>query len=123
MVGDHLGHALVGLMNNMHEFRSADADNFDDLMNYLDEEGYLDIRGQPNHALAMLHFAEVFQMRDIYIDAFAHCVGMSDRLFLSSEYQVRSCCLQRCLEDAYLFAVYQLSIKEADPAGSLRHGP
>jgi hypothetical protein len=88
MVGEHLGLALVGLVNSMHEFRVKTAENVPDLMEYLDEEGYLDFRGQPNHALAILYMAEVLQLRELYIDAFAHCVGMTDRLFLSSEYQV-----------------------------------
>ena len=89
IVGEHMGHALVGLMNSMYEFRSPGTNNIGDIMNYLDEEGYLDLREQPNHALAILHLAETFQLRDSYINAFAHCAGMSDRLYLSSEYQVR----------------------------------
>ncbi len=89
MVGEHLGNALAALMNSMHEFRSPDVDNIEELVSYLDEEGYLDMRGQPNHSLGILQLAEVFQLRDLYIDAFAHCTGMSDRLYVSSEYQVR----------------------------------
>ncbi|KAF6812936.1 hypothetical protein CPLU01_14793 [Colletotrichum plurivorum] len=87
MVGEHLGTALIGLMNSMSEWRSSDEDNVMDLNSYLDEEGYLDLKGQPHHALAMLHLAEVFQMRDAYIDAFSHCVGMSEELFCNPEYQ------------------------------------
>lgn len=60
-----------------------------DLISYLDEEGYLDMRNQPIHALAILHFAEYFQCKPLYIDAFTHCTGMSDQLFLVPEYQVR----------------------------------
>ncbi|GJC86021.1 hypothetical protein ColLi_08859 [Colletotrichum liriopes] len=87
MVGEHLGTALIGLLNSMAEFRGNDEDNVRDLMSYLDEEGYLDIKGQPHHALALLHLAEFFQMKDMYIDAFSHCVGMSEELFYSPEYQ------------------------------------
>ncbi|KAK7697121.1 hypothetical protein SLS64_013865 [Diaporthe eres] len=61
-------------------------DNKRDLLSYLDEEGYLDTRHQPNHALAILHVAENFELRDLYIDAFAHCVGMSEQLYKSPEY-------------------------------------
>jgi hypothetical protein len=89
LVGEHLGSALVGLLNSMHEFRLPTEDSVADLFDYVDEEGYLDIVGQPNHALAMLHFAEHFQLRELYIDAFAHCAGMNERLFFSSEFQVR----------------------------------
>ncbi|KAF6805475.1 hypothetical protein CSOJ01_09474 [Colletotrichum sojae] len=87
IVGEHLGTALIGLMNSMSEWRSSDEDNVMDLNSYLDEEGYLDLKGQPHHALAMLHLAEVFQMRDAYIDAFSHCAGMSEELFCNPEYQ------------------------------------
>jgi hypothetical protein len=41
---------------------------------------------QPNHALAVLHFAENFQMRELYIRSFAHCVGMSEQLFTCPDY-------------------------------------
>ncbi len=87
MVGSQLGGALVGVWHSMREFRLADADHVQDLLDYMDEEGYLDMSSQPNHALAVLQLAEVLQRRDLYIDAFAHCAGMSDRLFLSPEYE------------------------------------
>ena len=54
------------------------------------KEGYLNFQCQPTHALAVLHLAEVLHFRDLYIDAFAHCCGMSDQLFLGPEYQVSS---------------------------------
>lgn len=88
MVGEHLGSTIITLLNTMAEFRSAE-ENMEDLLSYLDEEGYLDVRNQPSHALAILHLAESLEMKDLYISAFAHCVGMSDQLFTSSEYQVR----------------------------------
>lgn len=89
MVGEHLGMALVWLLNTMSQLRCPGEDNMGDLVSYMDEEGYLDMRNQPVHALAILHFAEYFQCRSLYIDAFTHCTGMSDRLFLVPEYQVR----------------------------------
>lgn len=88
MVGGHLGNALVALVDSMREYRDDDVDNIQDLMSYLDEEGYLDMRNHPNHALAMLHLAEKLQDKDLYIDALAHCVGMSERLYKSPEYLV-----------------------------------
>ncbi|KAF9872998.1 hypothetical protein CkaCkLH20_09508 [Colletotrichum karsti] len=87
IVGEHLGSALIELLNSMAEFRGHNEDNFTDLTSYMDEEGYLDLKGQPHHALAILHLSECFQMRDMYIDAFSHCVGMSEELFCSPEYQ------------------------------------
>lgn len=90
MVGNHLGNALVALHESMLEFRDTGLDNKRDLLSYLDEEGYLDTRHQPNHALAILHVAENLELRDLYIDAFAHCVGMSEQLYKSPEYSVGS---------------------------------
>lgn len=88
VVGDYLGTALIGLFNTMEEFREVDADNLLDLLDYLDEEGYLDMRNQPDHALAVLRLAEVFELDHLYVEAFAHCVGMSERLYKHSEYSV-----------------------------------
>lgn len=72
----------------MHEFRSGVDDNVSDMMEYFDEEGYLDMANQPNHALAILQLAECFQMKELYIRAFAHCVGMSENLFENPGFQV-----------------------------------
>ncbi|KAK0389040.1 hypothetical protein NLU13_2616 [Sarocladium strictum] len=86
LVGVHLGQALIGLLNSMHEFRSGLGDNVSDLMEYFERAGYLRLTGSPDHALALAHFAEHFQMRDLYVRAMAHCVGMNERLHFSSEY-------------------------------------
>ncbi|XDG00602.1 hypothetical protein ABKA04_000217 [Annulohypoxylon sp. FPYF3050] len=90
VVGEHLGAALVTLMHSMFEFRSGDVDNVRDLMDYLDEEGYLNFKNNTTHSLAILHLAETFQLKDLYISAFAHCCGMSDQLPASTEYQLIS---------------------------------
>lgn len=88
MVGQTLGGTLVGLLHSMHELRSGVQDNIADMMDYLDEEGYLEMSNQPTNALAMLHLAESFEMSDLYTRAFAHCVGMGHLLNDISEYQV-----------------------------------
>ncbi|KAH9903611.1 hypothetical protein F4778DRAFT_91496 [Xylariomycetidae sp. FL2044] len=100
MVGENLGSALITLMHSMYEFRSRDVDHAQDMMGYLDEEGYLDLKNQPSHALAMLHLAEVFQLRNLYIDAFAHCCGMADHLFLGPEYQLVSSVTRKLIRRA-----------------------
>ncbi|KAH7162238.1 hypothetical protein B0J13DRAFT_4141 [Dactylonectria estremocensis] len=87
MVGKSLGNAIVALLHSMHEFRSDVEDNVADMMYYFDEEGYLSMANQPNHALAMLYLAEMFQMGELYTRAFAHCVGMREYLLESTEYQ------------------------------------
>ncbi|KAI8626818.1 hypothetical protein F5Y19DRAFT_190649 [Xylariaceae sp. FL1651] len=102
MVGESLGSALIALMQSLYQFRTQDADNIRDLMNYMDEEGYLDLNCQPTHALAMLHLAEIYQLRDLYIDAFAHCCGMSDQLFLGPEYQLLSSVTRKLIRRARL---------------------
>lgn len=119
----------------MQEFRDMGVDNKGDLLSYLDEEGYLDTRHQPNHALAILHVAENFKLRDLYIDAFAHCVGMSEQLYKSPEYSVSSSshpCPSRPPTPGYLQlgtacadiygSAHQCRIAEAYPAGQSRSG-
>jgi hypothetical protein len=88
LVGSHLGGALVGLLNSMNEFRDEGEDNLGAIMEYMDDEGYGDMRNQPDHALGVLFFAEHFQFRDLYIDAFTHCVGMCERLHESPGFEV-----------------------------------
>ncbi|EGY22155.1 uncharacterized protein VDAG_03593 [Verticillium dahliae VdLs.17] len=100
VVGDHLGTALINLLSSMSEFRNDDEDHVGDLLDYLDEEGYLDIRNQPIHALALLRMAETFQIRDIFTDAFCHCVGMSDRLPSTPEWQLVSSPTRRSIRRA-----------------------
>ncbi|KAI6778860.1 uncharacterized protein J7T54_000516 [Emericellopsis cladophorae] len=91
LVGEHLGSAIVGLMCSMHEFRSDDVeDHAADVHAYLDEEGYLNLVSQPNHALGLLYYAETFRIRDTYVRALAHCVGMSDRLHACPGYPALS---------------------------------
>jgi hypothetical protein len=87
LVGDDLGSAMVNLMHSMAEFRSLGAENVQDLLNYLEEQGYLEMADHPDYALAVLRLAETFQFEGLYIQAYAHCVGMNDRLHLSQEYQ------------------------------------
>lgn len=72
----------------MQRYRSPGEDNVGDLMSYLEEEGYLDFAGQPSFALGILCFAEQMQLHDLYIRAFAHCVGMTDSISANAEYMV-----------------------------------
>lgn len=88
LVGNHLGGALVGLLNSLNEFRSVGEDNFQALFDYMDEEGYLDMRNSPDHALGMLFFAEHFQLEEFWTEAFVHCVGMYESLPRSPGFEV-----------------------------------
>lgn len=88
LVGTHLGGAVVGLLNSMNQFRSQGEDNVEAILDYMDHEGYADMRKSPDHALGVLYFAEHFQFRDMWVDAFAHCCGMNDILITSTGFEV-----------------------------------
>lgn len=92
LVGSHLGGALVGLLNSMNEFRSAGEGNFQALLDYMEEEGYLDMRNSPDHALGVLFFAEHFQLEEFWTEAFVHCVGMYESLPRSPGFEVSAHC-------------------------------
>jgi len=87
LVGTHLGEALVGLLNCLNDFRSAGMDNVQAIMDFMDDECYADMRNSPDHALAILFFAEHFQFKDLWIDAFAHCTGMHEKLIFSAGFE------------------------------------
>ena len=91
MVGDRLGQALVALLERMNHYRSNQDENQDDLLAYIDDQGYTDFRDCPDHALAVLQFAEKFEYRELWTDAFVHCTGMNDRLDSSAEFEVSFC--------------------------------
>lgn len=88
LVGDRLGDALIALLDRMALFRPNQMENEDDILIYIDNQGYTDFRECPDHSLAVLQFAERFQMRELWTDAFVHCVGMNDDLILSAEFEV-----------------------------------
>lgn len=89
----NLGGALVALLNSMEAFRSKTDDNVADIREYMEREGYSDMSNHPDHALAILFFAEHFRFKDLWLNAFAHCVGMYDRLHSSPEFEVSQNCL------------------------------
>ncbi|KAH8909426.1 hypothetical protein BR93DRAFT_391973 [Coniochaeta sp. PMI_546] len=100
MVGEHLGSALITLVDSMREFRSPGVNNVEDVVSYIEGEGYLDMANQPIHALALVHLAEYYKLRDLYINAFAHCAGMGDCLYALPEYQAVSSITRKLLRRA-----------------------
>lgn len=88
LVGTDLGSSLIGLLNSMVEFRSSEVDNFQSVVDYIEGCGYLDMSNCPEHALALLLFAENFHLKDLWIDSFAHCTGMIERLPYCLGFQV-----------------------------------
>lgn len=91
VVGNSLGEALIALLDRMALFRFDSTENQDDVLAYLDNQGYTDFRECPDHSLAVLRFAERFEYRELWTDAFVHCVGMNDDLILSAEFEVCHC--------------------------------
>jgi hypothetical protein len=88
LVGHKLGDALILLLERMNQYRPDPEENQDDLLAYIDLMGYTDFRDCPDHALAVLHFAEKFQDRELWTDAFVHCAGMNNELVTSGEFMV-----------------------------------
>lgn len=90
LVGSHLGTALINLQERLHLFRTpGSSSNHEALMFYAKEMGYMTFTDRPDNALAMIFYAEHYQLKILWIDAYAHCVGMNDTLYLSSEHRVR----------------------------------
>jgi hypothetical protein len=106
LVGHHLGGALVTLLASMNDFREEGSINEQDILDYVDEQGYADMRNQPDYALAILYFAEHFRFRDVWVDAYAHCAGMYEILSQSTEYEVYLSYETSCIVHADSFLAY-----------------
>ncbi|KAJ4286294.1 hypothetical protein N0V90_013328 [Kalmusia sp. IMI 367209] len=102
LVGAHLGQAMIDLQERMHLYRSGRVDNQQDFLDYADAQGYRNFVDCPDYALAILYYAEHFKLRDVWIDAFAHCVGMNERLVLSPEFAPQSRLTKALITRAYL---------------------
>lgn len=90
LVGSHMGQTFVDLQERIQLFRSDLIDNREDFLQYTEDQGYRDFAECTDYALASLFYAETYKLRPVWIDAFAHCVGMNESLSLSPEYAVRS---------------------------------
>ena len=95
-MGDRLGEALVTLLDRMNVYRPDKLENQEELLEYLDSQEYTDFRECPDHSLAILYFAEKFEIRDLWTDAFVHCAGMNDNLVLSGEFEVSCTAFRDC---------------------------
>ncbi|KAF2031228.1 hypothetical protein EK21DRAFT_63446, partial [Setomelanomma holmii] len=102
LVGHQMGESFVDLLERMALWRSASANHHQDFLEYADNQGYRDLVECTDYALASLHFAERYKRREVWIDAFAHCVGMSDSLALSPEYALLSQLTKALIGRAYL---------------------
>ncbi|PWO22103.1 hypothetical protein A1F97_07851, partial [Pyrenophora tritici-repentis] len=86
LVGEHMGQAFVDLQERLCLFRPSDVNNREDFLDYIENQGYRDLVECTDYALASLFYAEHYKLRDVWVDAFAHCVGMNDSLILSPEF-------------------------------------
>lgn len=85
LVGERLSAALCSLWQRMQEWQVGDR-SIETFKMYCKGQGYLDLAENAEHALAFLKFAEEAQIRELWIDAFVHCVGMHQRLDTSPEW-------------------------------------
>lgn len=88
LVGTQLGRTLIELQERIYVFRPGNPNNHNDLMEYLENLRYLEFAHCPDYALGLLQFAEHYELQELWIDAFAHCVGMNQLLSESSEFLV-----------------------------------
>ncbi|RMD39423.1 hypothetical protein DV735_g5699, partial [Chaetothyriales sp. CBS 134920] len=90
LVGRSLGWSLRQLKMRMDKYRpSSKHHNLEAVLAFAETQRYLDFRECIDHALAALGFAESFEIKDLWIDAFTHCVGLAHRgLRESLEYEV-----------------------------------
>jgi len=81
LAGRTLGVSLVAVKERIDQYR----DMYDSILNkrdiiaYAESQEYLDFRECVDHALAALLLAQDLRQEDMWIDAFAHAVGMSHR--------------------------------------------
>jgi len=88
LVGNRLGDALIALYERMNRFRPDREQNEDNVLAYIDGQGYSDFRDCCDHALAVLRFAEKLEQRELWTDVFVHCAGMWEQLDMSAEFEV-----------------------------------
>ncbi|KAK5989861.1 hypothetical protein PT974_08123 [Cladobotryum mycophilum] len=108
MAAEHLGAALVGLRRSLQEYRSTVDTDDSDLMEYLRQAGYLNMAEEPSYALAILHLAETFRMKELYAKAFPHCVGMYGLLTSCPEYQLTSSTSRKLIKKSRILLNAQL---------------
>lgn len=98
LTGRKLGRAQVGLLQRINSLLpDQEQHNQREVISYLETQGYLDFRECADHALAALHFAESFEVEHLWIDAFAHCVGLHSSLHDSLEFEVSHPIMRRFL--------------------------
>ncbi|WPH01146.1 Hypothetical protein R9X50_00398100 [Acrodontium crateriforme] len=85
LVGYKLGDAIMDVWDRLQEWH-CEAELKDMVMSYCAELDYSTFAEHPDRALACLKLAEHARMKDLWIEAFTHCVGMQERLQFNHEY-------------------------------------
>jgi hypothetical protein len=85
LVGEKLGAALADLYVRVQEWHQDD-EAIKKLLVFCEDQGYMHLAENTHYATAVLNLAEKARLRDLYIHAFVHCVGMHDRLERSPEF-------------------------------------
>ena len=85
LVGGKLGLTLVDLWRRTKEWQPNE-NATSNLLSYCEKQGYLSLAENVTHATAILTFAEQARIQELWTNAFVHCVGMHERLDLSSDY-------------------------------------
>lgn len=78
IVGEKFGSALAHLWTRIETWQPNDTSS-ETFQQYCAEQGYLNFAGNLDYAAAALFWSEQAHTRDVWIDAFAHCVGMYDQ--------------------------------------------
>lgn len=88
--GRTLGQSLIALSERVNTYRPTELErNRSEIIAYAESQRYLDFRECVDHALAAVCFAEHLEEPGLWLDGFAHCVGLSHRgLRESIEYEV-----------------------------------
>jgi hypothetical protein len=100
LVGSGIGQAIISLTKRLQLWNAKGRNAIDDVTTYLGQMGYLDFTHCPDYALGALQFAETFQLEDLWLDAFAHCVGMNQILYMSNEFQKISYSTKANIDDS-----------------------
>ncbi|KAL9110004.1 MAG: hypothetical protein Q9227_005343 [Pyrenula ochraceoflavens] len=87
LVGSSLSLALLDLLNRIGRYRMDKQQYKLEVLEYMEAQGYLNVTDSVEHSLALLNFAESCKLERLWKIAFAHCVGMEDRLKDCQEYE------------------------------------
>lgn len=105
LAGRALGVSLLNLKERIIQYRStrSETQTNQEIIAYAESQKYLDFRECIDHALAALLLAENLEQQDLWVDAFAHAVGMSHReIAASPEYNSLSTTTRALIHEARL---------------------